>query len=722
MQEQLSILRPYIRGLPLILLAMAAGFLAARKYLSYTTPMYEATTKIKLADLENGVTGNNLFKDLDVFASTGKIAMEIEVIKSQMLIRRALAGLAFDEELSRIGKVMNKELYRDKPFFHQLTVHDAEFYDRDWAIQVHDSVRYTVTLPGTEECIPGTFGDTLHLRSAASLFLEKNTALLAERPELPLVGPYRLHKYSTIQLVEKVLGNLDVVSVDKDVAVVRIIFRSNVPEKAAAFTDILARTYIDDYIDDKFRTADITAGFLDEQIAEVYRELSAAEMKIQGYRERNDVINIRQETETDLRKISQMKVQQTNARMSLDAIEKLDTYIQQGKENFLELAPNFEAFTDLLSTEMVKKIKELQAERADLLLDYQPGHELVRAVDEKISYYTDYFVESIANTRRNLETKYENLSRDIEEAEKVFIGLPERERVLTILERNFQIQQQSYIFLNEKRIEAGIARAATHAFHRIIQQAAVPHRPVSPNRAIITIVSCLLGMFAAIFLIFVVNASKARVNDVSSIEQNTDIPVLYTAPHLESAEATRTFFKDEVFKLDMKGLLPLHASLVFSAFANNHGVRFHLRHLAETFTREDRNYCLLTFDEDHDYQLPPGRIVVMTEEELSRLTFAGLRQWYRELCARYDLLLVDNFNLSDKPKSLLFIGLADLNLCVMDTRKTRLRSVTELNLLRTKHQMQQLHLVINNDRYSPSLWYEGVWGIRKAATWIKRKV
>ncbi len=722
MQDQLNILRPYLRGLPLIVVAMIAGFLVARKYLSYTTPMYEATTKIKLADLENGVTGNNLFKDLDVFASTGNIAMEIEVIKSQMVIRRTLEGLNFEEELSRIGKVKNQELYEDKPFLHQLTIHDPAFYDRDWKIQVLDSVRYTVTLPETGESRPGTFGDTLHLRSAASLLLEKNTALLAKRPNLALVGSYLLHKYSTNRLIEKVLGNLDVVSVDKDVAIVRIIYKSNVPEKAAALTDLLAQTYIDDYIDDKFRTADITAGFLDEQIAEVYRELSEAEMNIQGYRERNDVINIRQETETDLRKISQMKVQQTNARMSLDAIDKLDAYIQQGKDNFLALAPNFEAFTDLLSTEMVKKIKELQIERADLLLDYQPDHELVKATDEKISYYTDYFIESITNTRRNLQTKYENLSRDIEEAEQVFIGLPERERMLTILERNFHIQQQSYIFLNEKRIEAGIARAATHAFHRVIQQAAVPYRPVSPNRTIITILSTLLGMFLAIFVIFVVNAAKARVNDAASVEMSTDIPVLYVAPHLKTAEATRTFFKNEVFKLDMKGLLPLHASLVLSAFAENHGARFHLQHLAETFTREDRNYCLLTFDEHHAYDLPSGRVLAMTEEELSRLTFTELQQWYRDLCARYDLLLVDNFNLSDNPKALLFIGLADLNLCVVDTRKTRLRSLTELNLLRTKHQMEHLQLVVNNDQYSPSIWYEGIWGMRKATGWIKSKV
>ena len=51
--------------------------------------------------------------------------------------------------------------------------------------------------------------------------------------------------------------------------------------------------------------------------------------------------------------------------MSLDAIKELDQYMDKGKDNFLDLAPNFEAFTDLLSTEMIKKIKQLQSEKKE---------------------------------------------------------------------------------------------------------------------------------------------------------------------------------------------------------------------------------------------------------------------------------------------------------------------------------------------------------------------
>ena len=54
--------------------------------------------------------------------------------------------------------------------------------------------------------------------------------------------------------------------------------------------------------------------------------------------------------------------------MSLEAIRELNKYLKEGKDHFLDLAPNFEAFTDLLSTEIIKKIKDLQSTKKDLLL------------------------------------------------------------------------------------------------------------------------------------------------------------------------------------------------------------------------------------------------------------------------------------------------------------------------------------------------------------------
>ena len=80
MKESICLIRPFLRGLPLIIVSVIVAVIVAKKYLSYVTPKYESTVKIKLADLTQGIPNNNLYKDLDVFASSNKITAEIEII------------------------------------------------------------------------------------------------------------------------------------------------------------------------------------------------------------------------------------------------------------------------------------------------------------------------------------------------------------------------------------------------------------------------------------------------------------------------------------------------------------------------------------------------------------------------------------------------------------------------------------------------------------------
>ena len=51
MHDSFRSLRPYWRGLPIIIFFMIISVFLAKIYLNYTTAMYESTSKLKLADL-----------------------------------------------------------------------------------------------------------------------------------------------------------------------------------------------------------------------------------------------------------------------------------------------------------------------------------------------------------------------------------------------------------------------------------------------------------------------------------------------------------------------------------------------------------------------------------------------------------------------------------------------------------------------------------------------
>ncbi len=721
MEESLKILKPYLRGLPIIILCMLAGIWIAKKYLSYTTPMYESTTKLRLADIGESVTGSNLFKDLDVFASANKIAAEIEVIKSNVLLEKVIDQLGFGITIQRKGAMKSTELFNNSPLLIHTQFVDEKWYGKDITITVKDTQTFSLLLPGIEEPLNGRMEESLAIEGG-KIMVSMNKELIASKPNLTIADTYIYQVKSKENMIQDVLTNLDVTSVDKDVAVIRISYKSAVPQKAAIFVNALANAYIEDYINIKYKAAETTSTFLDKRIDEVSQKLSNSENTIQGYRDNKNIINIRQETETDLRKISQLKIQQTNIKMNLEAINELYTYINSGKDNFLELAPNFEAFTDLLSTEMVKKIKQLQGEKKDLLLTYTQNDDRVKLVDKKIKDHTDYLIESIQNTKKSLDTKYNNLNTDIEEAEKVFIGLPEKEKLMNMMNRDFEIYQGSYNFLNNKKIEADIARAAKLSFHRIITPAAISKNPVSPNRPIIIIVCALMGMFFSIAIITLVHALKARVNDVESIESNSSIPVTLLTPFLKNDGDRQKHFLKSVQNLSVKEVVQDKSILCFSSMKSDEGKALHLINMARVLGLQGRKVVILDAEGNLSLHNKITEVPVSTRLEnvdyialdiakFAQKTLGKIETEIQFFLGSYDLVLINNESMKDGILCNTLMAASDSNLIMMDARHTPKKTIMEYNLICDEYKFKNVHFMLNRYKYNPNiaseLWHLG---------------
>jgi uncharacterized protein involved in exopolysaccharide biosynthesis len=721
MEENLRILKPYLRGIPIILFAMLISFLITSKQLSYVTPTYESTAKLKLADVNEGAPGSNLFKNLDVFATVNKIAAEIEVIKSEVLLNMVFDQLDFELRVFRTGSLKTIELYDQSPVSFYYTNLSPYVYDKRVDIWITDENQVELRFPKREESIFFTMGDTLRIPEM-DLVVTLNDSLLKLKPYLKLEDHYQFEIISRKTLLAEAKDNLDVKAVDNDVAVIRITYKSTNPQKACSFVNSLAHAYIGDYIDYKYRAADIAVNFLDDQIDQVFTKLVKSEKDIQNFRDSKGVTNIHQETETDLRRIAQLKIQSANLKMELDAIVELEQYISEGKESFLDLAPNFEAFTDLLSTEMVKQIKALEAENRDLLIEYTPENERIVANNAKIEDITKYLIESITNTRKNLESKYLNSVSNIVEAEKAFILVPENERLLIVLNREFSIYQESYNFLNKKRIEAEIARAAKISFHRIITPAKVAHKPIAPNKIIIIVVSVFLGMFFAIVFIFVVHMVKARVNDKETIEENSMIPIAMVVPMLETTKEKLNYFLQEAVQLEVKGLVKPKSILCFSGYDQRDGSTFCSYQLANALKNQGRKVLFIDAENTLGYDLSSDSEVInvqdgfdvltLTDFSYNRFTKAKMLDYLAPFKAEYDVIVILNQDL-ELQKSLLLMSISTVNLVVMDTRLTLAKRIMDVALLDDEYKLSSVRFVLNRYAYNPSILHDFIHDVRE---------
>lgn len=700
--KELYFIRPYLRGLPLIILCMVVAYTFAAQYLKYVVPKYESTAKIRLADMGEGVPNSNLFKDLDVFATTQKLNAEIEIIKSDLIIEKALSKLLFTTTISRVGELKKQELYKDSPILIEILKVNEDKNNKSYPFRIKNEKEGSFVLANQKEQA-FLLGDTLNV-DGHELVITLNTAFLSANDYIQIADNYELKLWSKEALIAEIKKNLDVSLVDKDVPVVRISYTSAHPGKAFEFPNLLAKTYIEDYIESKYEAANTTVEFLQDRISETSKELSKSERDILNYRESNSITNIRQETETDLRKLAQLKIQLTNINMSLEAMEELERYILAGQDNFLELAPNFEAFTDLLSTEIIKKIKALQAEKKDLLIHYTAKDEKVKVVDEKIKDLTSYLTESIQNTRRNLAIKRDKLELNILEEEKKFVSIPEKERNMTILNREFENIQRSYNFLTQKKIEAEIAKAAKIAFHRVIEEAKIEKTPISPNKGIIKIVSAILGMFGAILFIMIVHAFKAKVNNIHNIEKSTDIPVEAFVRKHKTQNEKQKFFSELVNKWEVKGLLVKNGIIAFNSFRLREGSRYMLEQILPIL--EKQNKRVLVIDFTHQLKVNPAlEIMRFTVNELDFLSANDLKKDIRKIALNYDYTLILNETI-ETPHAFSVMALTDVNVFSVDSRLTPLNKIESLNDIETEYNFNKNVLAFNRYQYNPSLFVE----------------
>ena len=546
----INTLRPFYRGIPIVILVIVLAELLIGRYLKYATPMYESTAKIKLADPRVDVPSGQLYKNLDLFANMSSIGAEVEVLKSRVITEKALKNLNLHVSIFRIGGLRKRELYDESPFHIIASITLPDWEDQKFSLQVSNNRNLKITTPDGE-VVPGFLNQIMTLKGAM-LKIELNDTLIRRKPDLQVNDNYEFMVHNYEKLTDKIISDLDVMSVDKDIAVLRINYKCAVPQKSADIVNAVATAYINDYIDTKYKSADTTVNFLEGELKGYTQKLSSSEDQIESYRDVKKIVNLNQESETDLRKLSDQKKELASLQGTLLAIDSLYNYLVKGNDNFLELAPYFQAFNDLLGTEMVKDLKKLQSERHELVLKYTVYNDKIILLDTKIKELHSYIVESVHNTLINTRIRYKDMQKSIVESKHEFDGFPTKEKELRILERNFNMNEKIYSFLHEKKTDAEIARAATISFHRIISFGEVSQSAVSPNAPLLKVFGGFMGLLFAIFGIYFVHVMKGRVSDENIIYKNSDTPLSYLIPFFKNQNERNTLYTKWALELNLK--------------------------------------------------------------------------------------------------------------------------------------------------------------------------
>jgi len=682
----------------------------AKKIIQYTPTMYLSVAKIKLDNQKYGASNALLYKDFDVFTSDDKIESEAELLGSHLLIKKALDRVQFDIAINRIGNIKNTSLYKNSPVDIEYNFIDAELFDVLFQLTITENnllIKYRNN--GVEVTQNGRLNIAMNI-NGNQITINKNDPLI-KLNKLELDGQYSFLIYSEEGLINKVKEQLDVKPIDKEMSVLRVVFKDQVSSKAADFNNALCETYIEDYIITKTYAANKTVGFIDVKLEEIGKDLSKAEQELESYKMKNDVVNTLQETETGLRQLSNLKVQLVNTEMSEKAILELEDYINNGNY-FEETAINF-GFGDLLMTELVKKMKSWNDEKQDLLIKYKKGSDQIIAVNYKIEEIKRYIKEAIKSNKREIITKREKLEAELKILSTQFEDIPTREKDLQILKRKFRLQESVYNFLSQKRIEAFIASTSSTSFHRIIQPAYAPKLPVSPNKTLITFVCGLLGLIIGILFVYIRQFARAKVMEKNDLEQNSKLPIAGVIRNVKlNIEAEYlTLSKSLLLK---NTIHPNNVIVVTSSLAQE-GKTISVENLGIALMSLGHKVCLIDFDyinyelsaifhKAKDFTLATSKDynqngLVLTAKNKGTLLeedYALCESKLDELKTYYDYIIIDTSPTAISITPVQLMKLADLNLYVIKVNYTTISFISNADLLVEEYGLKNTHFLLTN--------------------------
>ncbi len=317
----------------------------------------------------------------------------------------------------------------------------------------------------------------------------------------------------------------------KDADVIRLSIICDNPDEAKDNLNEFINRYSFDNLSEKNRIASLTINFIDEQLGVLSDSLHKNENRLEVFRRNNNVINIQIQSFNVLEKVKKVDSDMALAQLSLKYFNYLNEYIKTHNEFNDIVAPSIIGVNDQILNNQINNLLALGSERNKLLMNSTSENPLIININKQITNSKRAISESVKSLVNSTNIKINDLDKQIALFDKELQKIPETERSLIGIQRNFNIHNDIYTLLLQKRAESAIAQASNMPDSRIIDTAMVSTKPISPNKMMIYFISLILGLFIPLVYIISKKYIFDYFEDKKDISSTTNIPLIGCISH-----------------------------------------------------------------------------------------------------------------------------------------------------------------------------------------------
>lgn len=532
-REFRTLVVPVIKGSPLLVLLLVVAIFLARRLIIYTNPTYQTDAAVKIDNKDYGIGNFSLFDgEMGPKQSLSSIFLtEVEIFKTRRIKELTFQQLDFDVSYFRVGSIKTSEIYYDTPFKVTYNVLNPKIYEKEIPLQyIGNETFVSITGPKKAPQIDTIQYNKTFRNDQFEILVLKNERFWKEKPDALRVGDkfaFVIHKFET--LIKSVdASNYFVKPIDKEISIVKIYYKHEVPEKAALLVNTLVDTYIasSKALKDTFATQ--TIKFIQAQINDVEQKLKDSEGKLTTFKQSNNVVNTNLETDATLKELTALDLRKVD--LDIQEVELTSIYeFLMSNNDISDFSPNFKAIGDKVFEDAYIKLQNSQLKKKDLLVRYTPNSSEVQNIQVKIDNLRTFIMESIQKKVESIKAKTAEIEGTINTVQSRLKRFPDQQRQIAELERDVELNAQTYKFLTQKRMELGIAQSSNFSFHQVIDYAQIPAKPVAPNKMLIMGLAVFLALLAGLVIIFIWNYFSNTIENKDELRDYVaNIPILST--------------------------------------------------------------------------------------------------------------------------------------------------------------------------------------------------
>ncbi len=570
------------------------------------------------------------------------------------------------------------------------------------------------------------------------------------RPKaLKLNHPYyfKLHNFfKTVQHYQNLYVNL----YKKNTSMIVLRLKGHNKKKIEDYLNTSVATLKEKLLRDKNSFATNTIRFIDSTLRTLKKDLAQSSKRLEDFQRNKKEFALDNPSEALYNQLLELDQKKSALASQKVYYQTLRSYLENNRLEDIP-SPSIVGIDDPLIVDNTRQLTALAIQRKEMEKILSPSSIPLQELNNKIANTKKALLTAVESALYNLQQQQNFVQRQITRLEQKLNVLPSELKQFIDLKRDFEVKDQIYSYLLQKRNEVDIVKASNKSAIKILDPAKdIGQAPVAPNRRINYLLALLAALLIPTLVILIAAMLDTRINDVEELKTLTPLRILGTIFHSSTRSKLPVLQEDagaqiresfSTLRTNVRFQLPQNMQggrvLIITSSTSGEGKTFVSGNLAAMNALSNQKAVLLEFDirrpksvgyfeqvsESHagitdfisDESLDLEHITQKSELENldvivsghknvneSSIDISGLLEnervnaLFRKLREKYDVIIVDSPPLGLVPDALILNQYADYMLYIVRENYTKKNMLSIINDYYQNGEIKKAGIVYND--------------------------